>query len=169
MQYNQKKHPITLYFGIAFFYFILFLITRIPGLSLKINNSTPFLLLPALIAGTIFFKEWFGFIGGIFLGLLQDSVQITGCFNLIALMLLGAIAGIAAAHFLNQNIRATVALTFVISLIYFLLKWFIFIFLKSKEDAFIYLIEISLPSVLYTTVFAVPFYFLFKWVNNKFL
>lgn len=169
MDKNSKLHPAILYSVIALFFFVVFLIGKIPGLSFKIYNATPFLLLPALLAATMFFKEWFGFLAGLIIGFMADTVTPgTMCLNTFLLMLLGLAAGLMSSYLLNINIRSALALSFLCSAVYFAVRWFFLVFLGSEPDKLSYLLQISLPSAVYTALFIIPFYFLFKWYYKRY-
>lgn len=168
MEHNQKHFSYFVYIGIAVLYFFIFILSRIPYLSLTLFGITPILLIPALIAGAMFFKEIFGMVAGIYVGILLDSATATGFFNTAAITLLGAVAGILAAHLLNRNLRAAVVLTLIISFLYYFAKWFFYIFLGNEPQKLDYLLQISIPSCIYTTVFIIPFYFLFRFIYKRF-
>lgn len=165
---NQKKFSSLVYFLIGFIYFVVFLITRIPGLSLKVLGVTPILLIPALVCGAMFFKEVFSLAAGFFIGVLLDSVISQGFFNTAVMSVLGLAVGIIASYLINQNVRAAIVLTLLSNVFYFGSRWFFYILLGNEQQKLQYLIEITLPQVLYTTVYAIPFFYLFRFIYKKF-
>ncbi len=168
MERNQKRFSYFVYIGIAVLYFVIYIISRIPGLSLTVFGITPILLIPALIAGTMFFKETFSCVAGFYVGVLLDSVAPTGFFHTAVFTLLGTVAGILATHLLNKNIRAAALLTLGTSFIYYLSKWFFYICLGNEPMKLKYLLEISLPSCIYTALYIIPFFYLFRFIYKKF-
>ena len=168
MEHNQKRFSYVVYIGIAVLYLFIFILSRIPGLSLTLFGITPILLIPALVAGAMFFKEIFGMIAGIYVGVLLDSAAATGFFNTALFTLLGAITGIVAVHLLNRNLRAAVVLTLIISFLYYFSKWFFYILFGNEPQKLDYLLQITIPSCIYTAIFIIPFYFLFRFIHKRF-
>lgn len=168
MDHNQKRFSYLVYCGIAVLYFLIFIFSRIPGLSLRVFGVTPILLIPALVAGAMYFKEIFGLVSGIYVGVLLDSTTATGFFNTAVFTLLGAAAGILATHLLNKNLRAAVVLTLGVSFMYYLSKWFFYIVLGNEPLKWQFFFEISLPSCIYTTLYIISFFYLFKFIYKRF-
>ena len=168
MEHNQKRFSYFVYLGIAVLYFFIFIFSRIPGLSLTLFGITPILLIPALIAGAMFFKETFSLIMGIYVGVLLDSTTATGFFNTAVFTVIGLAAGILASHLLNQNIRAAALLSLIMSFVYYFAKWFFYILIGNEPQKLEYLFQISIPSCIYTAIFIIPFYYLFKFIYKKF-
>ncbi len=149
-------------------FLLVYLMGRTPFLSFKIGNIAPFLLLSALMALCMFFNEWYGFIFGIVCGILKDCSAVgTGCFNTIALMLIGAVAGFVASRFLNKNFKAAAMLTFVAAILYFALHFTASVLFSAEVNKLGYFLTISLPSAVYSTLFIIPFYFLFKFLYKR--
>lgn len=168
MEHNQKRFSYFIYLGIGVFYFLIFIASRVPFFSLEFFGIAPILLIPALVAASMFFKEFFALIMGAYVGILLDSVSATGFFNTAVFTLLGATVGILATHLLNKNIRAAVVLALSTSFVYYFAKWFFYIFLGNEPLKLEYLLQISLPSCIYTSIFIIPFFYLFKFVHKRF-
>ena len=81
----------------------------------------------------------------------------------IALLIIGTAACLAANRLFNKNIRATVVLSLLVAVIYFFAQWITFNSIgHSAKEGLEYLFRYSLPSAIYTSVFVIPFYFIFK-------
>ena len=168
MEHNQKRFSYFVYLGIAVLYFFIFIFSRIPGLSLTLFGITPILLIPALMAGAMFFKESYALITGVYVGVLLDSTTATGFFNTATFAVIGFCAGILATHLLNKNLRAAALLTLIMSFVYYFAKWFFYILLGNEPQKMAYLFQISIPSCVYTTLYIIPFYFLFRFIYKRF-
>ena len=168
MEHNQKRFSYFVYLGIAVLYFFIFILSRVPGLSFTLFGITPILLIPALMAGAVYFKENFSLIMGIYVGVLLDSTTATGFFNTATFTVIGFLAGILATHLLNQNLRAAALLTLIMSFLYYFAKWFFYIFLGNEPQKLAFLLQISIPSCIYTTLYIIPFYYLFRFIYKRF-
>ena len=62
-----------------------------------------------------------------------------------------------------RGARDVPLLSFLLTLIYFILRWLIFYaFTVGAQDNLTYLLHYAFPSVIYTNIFIFPFYFLYK-------
>lgn len=169
INYIEKYHS-HLYYLLAILCFGLFILQRINGLSLKIGNAFPVLLVPAVIMIACFLREWTGFLAGLLSGIALDTVTNgTTCFNTITLMLLGVSAGLIFRLLMNRNIKSALIIGFLGCLVYFVAKWFFLDVLSGDASAMQLLLRYHLPSALYTAVFTVPFFFFVRKLTKKYL
>ncbi len=164
MQNIKKVNSVIVYPALALFLFFVFLLGRIPGLTLKIGEAMPLLIIPALVALCIFYKEWIGFFYGLFVGFLLDSVTVGSNFlSTFSVMVIAVFAGLMASYVININLKAALVLSLICSLLYYFSNWFFLIALSAEQYKLYYLLKISLPGAVYTSVFIIPFFYLFKW------
>lgn len=133
-------------------------------------QANPMLPLALLIPICMFSSEITAAISGLIVGIFMDSVAATPQgFNAITLMILGLVAALIIRHLFNNNILSSVALCALCTTVYFLLRFiFCFAFSVSLTENLTYLMQTAFPSVLYTAVLTVPFYYLERALYNKF-
>lgn len=138
-------------------------------LSLNIKHAYPFLVLSLLTAYSCFYNVSLSALAGFLSGAFIDSVAAGSyCFNTIGLMLLAVAANRLSTSVLNKNLKACLTLCFIISLTYYLFYWLVFIaFSLGLKENLQYLLQYALPSCIYTSVFVVPFYFLYKKIKKQ--
>lgn len=163
----KKSHPfITLFTVLIFFSVIILDSTK--GFDISIKTAAPFLLLPMLLAFAVFGSTSKSAVLGLVLGACADSVASGSyCFNTIVLLIIGTAACLCANNLFNKNIRATVVLSFIFSIIYYFAQWVIFHAIgHTSKAALEYLFSFSLPSAMYTSIFILPFYFIFRYFDK---
>ena len=165
----EKYHP-YIYGVLGLFSFLLFVLQRLSGLSLKISTATPVLLLPLVIVIACFLKEWvgfwFGFASGVMLDIFMADSRI---FNTIAFIVVGIGAGLLFHYFFNRNIKAVILGGLIICFVYFFFKWLFLSVFKGDASAFALLCRYEIPSAIYSAVFLVPFFFFVKKLCKKYI
>ncbi len=144
---------------------ILFLfVLRYSGLAtLAIGRAIPVTLVPFVTAVSLFYGEWKGAATGFFAGALMDGVMNgSSCFNTIALMLIGVIAGCLSSYYLNKNIRSALCLSLGASFVYLFARLLFFYTFKGISVNMDYFAAYFIPTVFYTALFIIPFFFLEK-------
>ncbi len=138
--------------------------------SLKIVTANPMLPISLFVAVCMFCSELSAGISGLIIGVFMDSVAATPPgFNAIVLLLLGLAISLVIRHLFNNNIWSAITLSVLSTGIYFLLRWaFCFAFSVSFAETLTYLMQSAFPSVIYTAVFTVPFYYFEKRLYKKF-
>jgi len=169
INYVEKYHH-HMYYSLVLLCFFVFILQRIETFSLKIGTAFPVLLVPAVMVISCFLREWTGFITGLLCGIALDTVTNgTQYFNTIALMLLGGAVGLVFRFLLNRNIKAIIIVSVLGCLLFFLLKWIFLDLLTGDASAVQLLIKYHLPSALYTSIFAIPFFYFVKWLCKKYI
>ncbi len=151
--------------------FILLLCIQYNGVfNIKIAQANPLLFLALFVPICMFCSELTAAVSGVILGVFVDTVTSTPPgFNAILLPIAGLAVALIVRHLFNNNIFSAVALCAICSTIYYLLRWLlVFAFNSSLAENTTYLLQIAFPSVLYTVVFIVPFYYLEKALYKKF-
>ena len=163
----KKSHPF-----IAFTTFLLFFVFIIQSsadnLNFSIKGVTPFIILPLLTAYSIFGNVKNCAVIGFITGACADSVASgSHCFNTVALMLIAVLVCLAANNLFNKNIYAACVLSLITATLYFSFHWLIFHALGSTiKEVLEFLLRFSLPAALYTSVFIIPFFYLYKYFDK---
>lgn len=161
---RQKILANVVNFSLIFVIFIF----RYSGLFvLNLGEVTSIMLIPLIVAISMFFGEFSGFIAGLVSGILLDT-QVVGssCFNIFALMLLGLLSGLFSTYLLNKNLKSAICLCLGATFLYFLARYlFLFAFQGSPLN-FNYFISHIIPSVVYTSIFIIPFYYIERLLRS---
>lgn len=160
---TKNKH-----WGIRILCFVMFFFSLTlfggSGFSLTLWGISPILVLSLLTVFSSHSSVTATVIVSLVCGIVTDSVSTEGyCFNTIAFLILGLSANLLAEYVFNRNLKATVTLCFILTLIYYLAYWVIFsAFVLSSSESMRYLLQWCLPSALYTALLTIPFYFIFE-------
>lgn len=160
----KKKHPLIAFLTV-FVFFAVIILNFSDGFSIiSIKTATPFIILPVLCAYSLFSDIKRAAFAGFITGACADSVTSGSyCFNTIALLIIGVGVCLAANNLFNKNIRAAAVLSLIVSVLYFGADWLIFHAIGfNMQHSLEFLFSFSLASAIYTSVFVIPFYFLFK-------
>ncbi|MBQ7725686.1 MAG: hypothetical protein IJT66_00920 [Clostridia bacterium] len=166
---TEKKRILLIRFMGILPFFIILIAHYSPLFSLQIGGVSPLSILPLLTAFAMFETLPAAAIMGLFTGICMDSVSSeTVCFHAIFLLVAATASSLLSNNLFNKNLQAAAVLSFLLTLIYYLLRWLLFYaFSTVITDRFIYLLYIAFPSVLYTELFIVPFYFLYRYLEKR--
>ena len=129
----NEKHSVKAAVISFFLFSLLFLLHYSDVISISIKTATPIILLPLLCAFSMFSTP------------------------------AAALISAFSSRLFNRNLRSAALLSFLLTLIYFILRWLIFYaFTVGAQDNLTYLLHYAFPSVVYTNIFIFPFYFLYK-------
>lgn len=159
----KKRHPMLNIISFLLF-FLAFIIHYTDSISISIKNAVPIMILPLLTAFSMFSSPSASAVTGLIIGICMDGVASgTLCFNAVVLMLTAALTSTCAGSLFNRNIRSAILLSFISTLIYYVLKWIIFYaFTLTVRDNLTYLLSYAFPSIIYTNIFIIPFYFFYR-------
>ena len=161
---SKKRHPwIAVVNFMLFFLAFIFHYTDIIDISIK--NAEPLIIIPLLTAFSMFSGTGASAAVGLLTGIFMDSSASGAvCFNAALLMLSAALISVSAERLFNRNIRSAILLCVLASLVYYLLRWLCFYaFSAGAGDNLTCLLSYAFPSMLYTDIFIIPFYFLYKY------
>lgn len=164
----KTKHPfITIINILIFFTSMLFYYTGI--LPLTIKGITPLLILPILTAFSIFNSPVVSAVTGLLCGVFMDANALDSyCFNAIALVIIGAFVAVSSNNLFNKNIFSAMVLSLITSVLYFVLQWAVFETNNiTIKDSLIYLLKYALPTAVYSAVFIIPFYYLYRYFGRR--
>ncbi len=144
-------------------FFLLFILHYTDLLSLRIRGVSPLSLLPLLTAFAMFETLPAAAVSGLLVGICMDGAADTLCFHAVFLLLAASLVSVLSNNLFNKNIRAAAVLTLFLSFSYFFLRWLLFYaFTAGMRDNLSYLLYFAFPSILYTELFILPFYFLYR-------
>ncbi|MBR7133704.1 MAG: hypothetical protein IKD04_09270 [Clostridia bacterium] len=164
----KKRHPLYAVLTILLFFAVLIFHTSdIADISIK--TATPLLIIPLLTAFSMFSSPLKAAVAGLISGACIDGVaQKNFSFNTVVLIIVSVFVSLAASNLFNKNIRAAAVLSLITAVFYFVLLWALFYaFGVSPEQSLEYLLKYALPSAVYSSVFIIPFYFIFKHFDRK--
>jgi hypothetical protein len=82
-------------------------------------------------------------------------------------LVIGVAVWLLANNLFNKNIGAAFALTLLASAFYKILWWFFnYFFVLDIKESFALLLQYALPSALYSAVFILPLFYVYKWLNK---
>lgn len=163
MNSNRSRFYLVAILEFIIFAF-LFLLHYSQALHISVIRANPITLIPFLVAFSFFNEEWVCAIVGMVVGIFMDSSSAKfSLFHTTVLMLIALFAALTVHYLFNNNLRSAIALSLLATLFYFLLRWLFFHAVSgSIEDSLFYLLYYALPSVVYTNLFIIPFYYLQK-------
>ena len=161
---NKKNYFLKI---LNFFVFFILIIFETSGaVDISIKTAVPFILIPLLTAYSEFSTLSKSALAGFLTGASVDCVSAdTFVFNTLVLMLLAVFVNLAANNLFNKNIFSALVMSLITAALYFVLMWAVFyLFSSTVEQSLTYLLGHALPSALYTSVFIVPFYYLYRYM-----
>ncbi|MBQ6885136.1 MAG: rod shape-determining protein MreD [Clostridia bacterium] len=167
---ERKKNIFNLRLINALLFISLFLVQYNGVLNIKIFTATPMLTLALLVAICMFCSELRGALTGLVVGVFIDTVASTPQgFNAIIFCVLSLISVLITKYLFNNNILSALTLCALCSMFYFIIRWiFCLGFSLSFTENLTYIMGTVFPSVLYTCVFIIPFYYLEKFLYKRF-
>ena len=160
---TKKRH-----WGIKILCFIMFFLSLTlfggSGFSLALWGVSPILVLSLLTVYASHSSVTLTVTVSIICGIVTDSVSTEGyCFNTIAFLILGLLANLLVEHVFNRNLRATITLCLILTLVYYLAYWVVFsAFVLAASESMRYILQWCFPSAIYTALLTIPFYFIFE-------
>ena len=143
-------------------------VLRFSGLAtFQIGQAIPIVLLPVIIAIAMFYGDNAAILSAIIAGALMDSMASnSSCFHTVFFVIVAAVCNFLSNRFVNRNLKAAAYLTLIVSLFYYFLKYLIYFVFCRISVGYDYFLLYLIPSVVYTTAFIIPFYFLEKKLSN---
>ncbi len=166
MSFIKKFRPFIV---INILLFIIFVVLNgTCGISLKISAAEPVLPLVLLISVAMFSSEFPAVFTGIVFGAFIDSGSaLPFGFNTVFMAIIALAVSLITRHLFNNNIRSAIALSLMISVLYFVLRWLIGYSSSDLYNSLGYILQHGIPSAIYTTVFIIPFYYLQKFISDR--
>lgn len=160
---HRKKHPFIIILNLLLFALIL-LFYYTNNLVITIKGISPLLILPLLAAFSIFHPPIISAIVGLIAGIFMDSCVVGSyCFNAITLLVIAAFVSVSSSNLFNKNIQSASVLSLITCAFYYVALWLCFHNSNvSLTDSLIYLLKYAFPSAIFSSVFIIPFYFIYK-------
>ena len=125
------------------------------------------LLIPLTVAIAIHERSMNGLFFGAFAGILWDFATVRGDgFFSVLLACVGFFCGCIVTYIMRNNLKANLILSFFSISTVNIGYWLVFVFMKGYEGAETLLFGYYLPSILYTMVFAVIYYYLVGFIHR---
>ena len=125
------------------------------------------LLIPLVVAIAVHERSVNGLVFGALSGILWDFATVRGDgFFSVALCTIGFLCGCLVTYLMRNNLVTNLLLSGVGIFTVNTLYWFVFIFRKGYEGSWDVLFGYYLPSVLYTLVFSVVYYYLVGFIHK---
>lgn len=159
-QNRLRRYTVAL---IEFIIFAILLLLHYSGaLHITVLRANPIIIIPFLVAFSFFNEEWASAFAGMAIGVFMDSTSSQySLFHTVLLTLIGLFVCLTVHHLFNNNVRSAIALSLISTLLYFIMRWLFFHAVGgSADDSIFYFMHYALPSVIYTNLFIVPFYYL---------
>lgn len=117
------------------------------------------ILIPAVVAVSMFQKSMSGLAFGTFAGILWDFATVRGDgFFSVMLALTGYFTCVLMTYYLRNNIYSAAIISFAANLIINTCYWFVFIFFKGYDEPLKLLLDFYLPSAIYSSVYILLYY-----------
>lgn len=133
----------------------------------KIYDISPLLLIPAVVCIAMFEGETVGAVFGIIAGLLWDSQsgRVFG-FNCFFLMIFGIVVGLLIQNLFRNTVVSALLFTLLTTIILELITWYFFYSIYGDNQIVFALLQVILPTAIYTLVLSIPIYIGFKKLNK---
>lgn len=133
--------------------------------TVKIYSANPMLPLAVLISFSMFASEINSCFAGLIVGIFADSVSgMPVGFNTILFFIVGLAVSLMVRYLFNNNYRSAIMLCLICTGAYFIARWLIGFAFGGLETSLGYLMRFAVPSIVYTCVFAIPLYYLQKFL-----
>lgn len=157
---------------IVIYTFLIFIIVLLQSTMLdyvKIYHIKPNLLIIFIISVALLRGNIEGSIIGFFIGLSQDIIsgKLLGFYTLLGLYL-GLIIGSVNKRLYRENFLVVIFFTFISSITYEMVVYFLSTFLKGNIDFYYPFKNIVLPEALYNSVISIFIYVLVIKLNDRF-
>ena len=166
---NRKiKSYILQYTLYSLIFLFLYLLQTAPG-ALVVSGYKPLLLLPAAVCVAMHDRELVGGIFGTVGGMLCDMSAMTYFgFNAILFLILGTAVGLLVEYLMQGTLLNALLFTLAALTLVMLCAYFFQYGLWNYEGSQIILWKKMLPTILYSTLWALPFYPLFGRLSRLF-
>ena len=160
---NSK--PKISYIAVNFLLFIFALLLQYnDSFTIKIATANPMLPLAVLVCFSMFASETVSALTGLVVGIFADSAAGTPVgFNTILFFVIALAVSLTVRYLFNNNYRSAIALNFS-TLLYFTARWLLSFTFGGLQTSLGYIMRFAIPSIVYTLFFAVPLYYLQKFL-----
>lgn len=165
---TQKKNLIFRRRSLALIILLISAVQNTDGFFPQVFGIRALLLIPAVVCISMYERDMWGLIFGVFAGALWDVFASGASFNALFLMTTGFICGTLINTIMRNNIVTASILTFIFSVLYNIFYWLFNFVAKGLDSAVFMLCRYYLPSIAYTTVFIPIIFIAIRAVEKKF-
>lgn len=167
MEYHARRRHGYLYYTAWSLLLLAAFVLQSGGVFPALAGVRPLPVLALVCAFSIFNGVAPGFAFGLAAGVLMDLTSGSpDGFHAIAMSLVGLVLALLSEYLFNQRLLTAGILSFAACGLYELALFLFAELPKGYEGVSGYLGKVTLPSLLYTWVFVLPFYFLARYLRN---
>lgn len=150
-------------------FLLLFLLQSTDLLTIRPLYASAFLLFPFTVTFCMFCDEITAAVTGLLVGIFLDSLSTAaGGFHTLFFLLMGLAVSFILHFLFNNNLRSALLLSLSLGILYYLLRCILFdVSHGFFEDAAHYIFRSALPSLIYTNLFTIPFYYFHRALAKK--
>lgn len=165
---NFFYHKLYKYITLSLIVFFSYILQTTPGI-LSYYDITPVLVLPACICISVYEGEFAGGLFGFFSGLMVDCFSEANFgYSSFFYLILCVAAGLATNHFFRRSTMNIIILCLSSIFINSVINFFFSYVLYSTIGIQSIFYTIIAPQALYSTLFSIPYCYLFKWLHKVF-
>lgn len=140
-----------------------------PHMLPRITDLSPLLMIPCVTAVSMVEGEKAGVAYAVFGGLLWDigSGAIFG-FNAFFLLFMGIAASLLVQFLFRNTVVSSLIFCAGFTFLHEFFTWFFFVYLRGTVNFGAAFLQVILPTVAYTLIFAAPLYYLVRFVSRRF-
>jgi len=131
--------------------------------KISVFGVSPCLPLCIVIAVSIFISEISAFFLGLTVGIIADAFTSTSFgFNSIIISVICLFVSLISHYLFNQNVRANIVLQLVFTVIYYVIRWLVFLSNVTASESLRHFISSILPSAVFTAIISILIYYIEK-------
>lgn len=165
---SQSKKLIIRRLCLALILLLLSVVQNTDGFFPQIFGVRALLLIPAVVCISMFERDIYGMLLGLFAGTLWDVFASGASFNALFLLAVGFICGTLINTIMRNNIVTAGILSVGSILLYVIFYWLFNFVLTGFDSAAFMLLRYYLPSVLYTAVFIPVMFIIIRNIEKHF-
>ena len=165
---SQNKKLIIRRSCLALIILLISVLQNTDGFFPQIFGIRALILIPAVVCISMFERDIYGMLLGLFAGMLWDVFASGASFNALFLLSVGFICGTLINTIMRNNIVTALILSTAAILFYIILYWVFNYVLTGFDSAAYMLLRYYLPSVLYTAVFTPIMFIIIRNVEKRF-
>lgn len=165
---SQSKKLIIRRICLALILLLLSVLQNTNGFFPQIFGVRALLLIPAVVCISMFERDIYGMLLGLFAGALWDVFASGASFNALFLLTVGFACGTLINTIMRNNVVTAAILSVAAILFYVVVYWLFNCVLTGFDSAAYMLLRYYLPSVLYTAVFIPIMFIIIRNIEKHF-
>ena len=164
----QKKKLIYRRLSLALILLAVSVLQNTDGFFPQVFGIRALLLIPAVVCISMYERDMWGLIFGVFAGALWDVFASGASFNALFLLTIGFLCGTLINTIMRNNVVTASILGFTATLIYTLIYWAFNFPLAGLDRPAFMLLRYYVPEIIYTTLFIPLIFIIVRNVEKKF-